>query len=82
MAEIPARELCIEWRQHPVTRYLLADLAEQVAELQDAWGRGAFTTETADGTLQLNASSIGAVKALQEVILDIREIAGEDEDED
>jgi len=81
MVEQPARQLCLEWREHPVTKYLIQDLQEQVQELQDAWGRGAFTTETSDGTIQLNASSIGAVKALQEVILDIREIAGDDNED-
>ncbi len=80
MAELPARQMCLEWREHPVTRYLLEDLAEQVQELKDAWGRGAFTEETVDGTAQVNASSIGAVKALEETILDIREIGGDDED--
>ena len=81
MAERPARQMCLEWREHPVTEYVIQDLEEQIKELQEAWSRGAFTEDTSDGTAQLNASSIGAVKALQETILDIREIAGE-EDED
>ena len=81
MAERPARQLCLEWREHPVTRYLLEDLAEQVQDLKDAWGRGALTDNTTDGTIQLSSMSVGAVKALEEVSYDIQEIAG-DADED
>ena len=81
MAEVPARQMCLEWREHPVTKYLLDDLAEQVQELKDAWSRGAFTEENSNATVQLNAMSIGAVKALEETILDIREIGGDDEGE-
>lgn len=80
MAEKPARQLCIEWRQHPVTEYLLEDLNNQILQLQEAWSDGAFTTESSDGTIQLNATSIGAVKALKETIFDIREIAGTEDE--
>jgi uncharacterized protein YukE len=80
MAERPARQMCLEWREHPVTKYLVKDLEEQVQDLQDAWGRGAFTREHTSGTVQINAQSIGAVKALQETVLDIRDIGGDDED--
>jgi hypothetical protein len=34
---------------------------------KEGWARGAYTTELADGTIQLNAAAIGRVKLLQEL---------------
>ena len=36
----------------------------------EAWGRGEYTSELADGTIQLNASAIGRVRLLQDLLSD------------
>jgi hypothetical protein len=37
---------------------------------KEAWGRGEYTSELADGTIQLNASAIGRVRLLQDLLSD------------
>lgn len=81
MTEKPEKELCREWREHPVTEYFIKALSEEVQELKDLWATGSFTAESAEGTAQINSLSLGKVMATELIIENMREVVGEDRDE-
>ena len=62
------RERYAGWCSHPVTQAFRSHLRTQLANLQDQWSRGHFTGQTADMTLQLNASALGQAEVLQSLI--------------
>lgn len=57
-----------EWKQHPETKRLFKFLNQISNELTDAWANGRFTTETTDGTIQLNSKAIGKYEAINEIM--------------
>lgn len=62
----------------------VVDLIKENRQLiLEAWGRGELTTESTDGTVQLNAKWIGKIEALDEVLDMLKEVKQEyDADED
>ena len=63
-----------EWAHHPVTQEFLNSLKETRQERQDLWGRGGYTADSRDGTLQLNAEAIGAVGVITSLVDLIEEL--------
>lgn len=57
-----------------MTQEFLASLKENRQETQDLWGRGGYTTESRDGTVQLNSKAIGAVGVITSLIDHIEEL--------
>ena len=57
-----------EWQIHPATKAFLSYLQQSQKELQRQWANGGFTTESADGTVQLNAEALGMYRALSQVL--------------
>lgn len=57
-----------EWLLHPVTQEFRKAIKGRIQELKDQWANGAFSTESLDGTKQLNAEAIGKVQMLQDLL--------------
>ena len=57
-----------EWANHPVTLEFLEMLRETRQTTMEAWARGNFTAENADGTLQKNAEAIGGLSVLDQTL--------------
>jgi hypothetical protein len=55
-------ELSQEWREHSETRKYVQYLQSEIYRLRQAWAEGAFTGESLDETVQLNAKFIGVVQ--------------------
>lgn len=63
------------WYLHPCTDALMLLLEGDLANLVTSWKAGAYTSSTADQTLQLNSSKIGqcaCIDAVLDYIKDIR----------
>jgi len=53
-----------EWMLHPTTKRLLAAARERRQAVMEEWAAGAYTAETADGTIQRNAKGIARCQEL------------------
>lgn len=69
-----------QWKQHPCTKYLLLELKADYLDIHAGWEAGNYTTEVADGTVQLNAESLGGVKAIRSLVEHIEELKVNDAD--
>lgn len=67
MIEKPVHEEIREWQQLRCTRYLLQLIDTAIADTQEVWAGGGFTSETEFKTNQLNASAIGFIRAMEEL---------------
>ena len=61
-----------EWRAHPQTQAFLAWLQENRETLKESWANGHLTTESLDGTKQVNAEAIGKCQAFDDVMKYVR----------
>ena len=57
-----------EWQSHPGTQAYLRKLYEDRDSIKEGWANGEYTTESIDGTVQLNSKNIGKAEAIQEMI--------------
>ena len=57
-----------EWLQHPVTIEFRKAMQTRLDELKNDWANGGYTTETVDGTAQLNARSLGKAQMLSDLL--------------
>jgi len=57
-----------EWKHHPETKRLHNYLKRISGELMEAWANGQYTTESTEGTAQLNAKAIGKYEAISEIL--------------
>lgn len=69
-----------EWLQHDITKDLIKELKDIITTLKDEWASGAFTAESAEGTVQRNAKAIGQVEALESTLEFITSVAEENND--
>ena len=53
-----------QWRYHACTKALLFSLLHSEMVYMENWSKGAFTSESADGTAQQNAKALGALEAI------------------
>lgn len=57
-----------EWLQHDITKDLIKEIKDVITTLKDEWSSGAFTAESAEGTVQRNAQALGQVQALENTL--------------
>lgn len=62
------------WRRHPATVALLNTLMGDYIDVHQAWEDGKFTSESADGTAQMNAKSLGMLEAIRLVTNYVEEL--------
>jgi hypothetical protein len=65
------------WMQNPITRSFLDSLREDRFAIMEAWARRAYTGESSDQTLQLNAVGLAQVKTIDELLQNLEESAEE-----
>ena len=72
-------EVWADWLQHPVTEALRKEiLLPRLQELHRKWEAGDFTAESMEGTMQLNASAVGAAGVLRFLLeMDLEQLKGE-----
>ena len=57
-----------EWQQHPQTQILLKRLQQVKQETMEAWSREAFIGSTGEESLAQNATALGGMRVLNQVI--------------
>lgn len=57
-----------EWYHNPVTQAFLLHLRQTQQETMETWGRGGFTGETPELTLQANINALGGLSVLRQTI--------------
>jgi hypothetical protein len=58
----------MEWAHHPVTKEFLQELCDSKQETMEAWAMEKFTAATAEQTSVVNATAIGGVRVLDQLI--------------
>ena len=53
---------------HPVTKELHKFLRQRRLDAMERWASGGFTSESVEGTSQLNSAALGGMKVLDEII--------------
>ncbi len=71
-----------EWRDHPVTSELVAELKETVDQMKEDWKNGLLSNMSMEASAMKNAEMIGAVNAYDSVIDHINELGKEDRGEE
>lgn len=61
------------WLQMDQTKDLLRYLKQDLENVKDQWASGGYTTESQDGTIQLNSMALGSVRSLNNIINAIEE---------
>lgn len=61
------------WLEMEQTRNLLKFLKQDLENVKEQWASGGYTTESQDGTLQLNSMALGSVRSLNNIINAIEE---------
>lgn len=57
-----------EWYHHPVTQQFLQGLVSDRYATMETWARQGYTAETPEKTVQANATALGGVEVLAQVI--------------
>ena len=76
--DVASKEERLAWLQHPCTRSLLNTLRGDIVDMLEAWSSGNYTTETSEGTIQLNSEALGQFKAAQMTLEYVEGIADEE----
>ena len=63
-----------EWAHHPVTQEWLEQLQESKAETMEAWAAEAFVGATPEATQSFNATALGGVRVLKQLIEEIESL--------
>lgn len=66
------------WLAHPCTRAFIHTIQGDVLDILESWGNGNYTTETVDGTIQLNSNAIGQYTAASSMLDWVEGIADEE----
>ena len=80
--EKPERALCMEWRSHPCTKYILEYIEEGIEMFGDQFVAGELVSDTEFKTTKLMLAAVGAAQALQQISDEIATIAEPQEEED
>lgn len=57
-----------EWLAHPVTVRFRHLLQEQLEEIKRQWSRGAYTTESIEGSAMRTANALGQCEVLETLL--------------
>ena len=57
-----------EWYHHPVTQAFLSNLLDSRQHTMETWAQQCYTSDTTEKTAQVNASALGGVSVLDQVI--------------
>ena len=68
LGRMPVEQEFLEWRLHPVSRWIWAWLDSRVRSLQDSWASGEFERETVEQTALANARAVGRAQAFAEFL--------------
>lgn len=66
------------WLQHPCTRAFIHTMQGDVVDILEGWGNGNYTTESVEGTMQLNSEALGQYKAAGSMLDWVEGIADEE----
>jgi len=67
----------LHWFGDPITRSFLDSLQTDRQAIMEAWARRAYTGDTSDQTLQLNAVGLAQVKTIDELLQNLEGSAEE-----
>lgn len=67
------RDDVLDWKQNAVTQHFLKTLKEDRDNIIESWAAGDYTSDSADGTTQLNAKALGNLHALENVISTLKD---------
>lgn len=73
-----------EWYCNPCTQAFMLQLEAKVQELAEAWSHGAYTDDSGDTELRLNAKALGEIRGIRHAIgeiLDCRPAAENEREE-
>ena len=57
-----------EWARHPVTMQFVTAMTDSRQETLEAWAAEAFTSDTAEKAMQLNATALGGIRVLDDLL--------------
>lgn len=58
----------MEWAHHPVTLEHLQEIKESRQETLEAWAKEKFTAATSEQTVAANATALGGIRVLDQMI--------------
>lgn len=67
----------LTWMRNPITESFLNSLRTDRQDIMEAWARRAYTGDTSDQTLQLNAVGLAQVKTIDELLQNLEGSAEE-----
>ena len=65
----------LSWMHNPITECFLNSLRDDKQEIMAAWARRAYTGESGEQTLQLNAVGLAQVKTIDELLQNLEDSA-------
>jgi hypothetical protein len=74
------KEVIGGWLMHPVTEKHIKRLIEAKEDIKENWANGAYTAESMEGTAQLNAEAVGAIRQIDQILIDIDNMEVEDDE--
>jgi hypothetical protein len=77
---LPETEV-INWKEHPITLYLIKTLEADKLDIMEAWGNGQFLAESSEGTSQKNAKALGMLESVDLTLSAISELHSLTEEE-
>lgn len=77
---ILTEEEVLEWKAHQVTKEWFKYLRRLREDIKEAWSNGVFTGESSEATAQLNASALGKIQMLSDLLDSDFLIADEEND--
>lgn len=58
----------MDWAHHPVTEEFLQQLVDSKQDTMEAWAAEKFTAHTPEGTAVVNATALGGIRVLDQLI--------------
>lgn len=58
----------MDWAHHPVTEEFLQELQGSKQETMEAWAAEGYTAQTAEETAIMNATALGGIRVLDQLI--------------
>lgn len=65
----------LSWMHNPITETFLNSLRDDKQEIMEAWARQAYTAESGEQTLQLNAVGLAQIKTIDQLLQNLEDSA-------